>query len=790
MTEKDSPIIAQYKKLKTNYSDCILFFQIGEFYEIFADDAYVISKLLGLTLSYKTKQKVPMCGFPCAALEVYVYRIMSSGYKIALCQEIIIDKSITREVVRVFTQGTVVEENLLDPKSSNFILCYYEDGPNSSYVICDISIGQITIGTSFYNLETLLVTWDPVECFVDESIITKREWKSLSDWHDRFSFVSMTDLEKYYGFADDVYSLQSLSQFNGREILCIGVVIEYIKKTQKQAIRHLKFPRRNIYYDSIHMDPFTIANLEIFKTLQGNKADSLYELVRNTITGPGHRLLRARFQRPSTVTSVINDRLDGIEFFLKQNIPLHKYLLEFADIERIIARLGFKQSNLRDMLALMRSLGAAESIYKELSKYTISYEIDEAVQYLVEQEVLLRKMEAAFVHSDDASYEKGKFIKPGFYAEIDKLKASSKQIFDSISFIRARYAHDTGMANMQIKYIDDLGFIVEIPKSKALSMSYSFRMIQDLKKVMRYTTGELTLLSEELAEMTQKIRDYEHQIFAEFVELILSNQKSLTVIAESIGIIDVAYSMAQSAYKNNYVRPKIATERSFKVKQGKHIVLAQQVNNVIANDCWIDSKNTCLLMTGPNMSGKTTFLKQNAIIALLTHVGLFVPAESAEMSIIDAIFVRVGAHDNLAKGMSTFMVEMYELARICTKLTQRSFVVIDEIGRGTSADEGIGIACAVLEHLEEQKIRSIFATHYSILTSVMPELKQVTMEVDYNNERIFSYRVKDGQTEISYALFVGKMAGIPNHLLRRSAEWSLILTPSSIILGHDFKDMT
>lgn len=782
MSSEDSPIVAHYKVLKEKYLECILLFQIGEFYEMFDNDAYIVAKLLGLVISYKTKQKVPMCGFPKSSLEIYVHRVMSAGYKVAVCNEKVEDGRVQRDVVRVFTKGTLIEEDMLS-QSNNFILSVAGSPAEWTYAVCDVSTGEMYVGTVSLGLENLLMMWDPSECLLDKSVFGTKIWPQIIPWEDRFSFVDLANDANYLARAEDLYGKAILSSFTHNQAVCIGVLIEYITYAQKESIRHLRPPRRNNSSDIVNLDSFTVQNLEIFQTLQGDRAGSIYNLLRNTITGVGNRLLRRRFQEPSVIVDVINDRLDAIEYFIRMNIDLSQILKDFADIDRIIARIGFNRSNLRDLFGAIRSLQVACDLYDLLHEHNISYEVNNAVQCLNCHSDLLKSLLDVFIITEHTSLDQGGFVKRGYDYELDQMISAREKLINNLDLLRERYIVECGISQLQIKYVQSIGFFIEVAKSKATSITYSFKRIQDLTSSIRYTTDELETCSAEIIELNRNISNRERGIFTEFVEAILARRQSLTVISNSIAVIDLSYSMAKLAHENGYTRPEFVQENTLKIVQGRHIGLEKYRRKVVANDCLLTPGHGCMLMTGPNMSGKTTFLKQNAIIVLMAHVGLFVPAQKATMGIVDSIFVRVGAHDNLTKGMSTFMVEMYELAIIMNKSTNRSLVIIDEIGRGTSATEGMAIACAVLERLRDKEIRTIFATHYSNTAAVVTGLQEVQMAIELlpstkeqsgdedsgdSYELRFLYKIIPGRSEKSYALLVGKLAGVPKEVLDRA----------------------
>jgi len=769
VTKQNLRIVEHYQVLKEEYPDCILCFKIGEFYQMFENDALIVSKMIGLVISYKTNEKVPMCGFPKSTLEVYVYRIMLNGYKVAVCEEQKApDGKITREVTRVYTKGTMVEEDFLEGTSSNFILLYTEF-PEPSYSVTDISTGELYVGTGDISLGNLMYLWDPVECILDQRILGTKTWSALSQFHDRFSFFDMQEVDKYQALTRAVYDDSTLVDLNENEITCIGVTLNYIQYTQKAVTKHIKPPRRQCGH-VMRIPNFTITNVELFRTLDGKKTGSIYDILCKTVTGPGSRLFRQRLQAPSTQIDIIKDRLNTIEYFINNKIAGEKSdlfydLKAFADLERIVARINFNRVTLRDLHNAIASLKVVQKMLTYLPVEKLSYELTQSFDNMALGGDLLDILTSIVDLSDESTIESGTFIKAGYDAELDQLKEKRSWIMEQVGIINIDYQKLSKLSKVNIKSSEVLGFYVEVPKAKLPFLPYDLTPFQELAGSVRLRSQELENLSRCFTFVTYQIRQRGKYLFNEVVSLLMANRDVLTGICSGIAVVDLGYSMAQFAIQHEYCRPELCEDTTFEIKGGHNLILEKYKDDVKKNDC---SLTDPILLTGFNMSGKTTYLKQNAIIALMAHVGLYVPCVSARIGLIDALFVRIGGYDDMRNGKSTFMVEMDELGHMLNTCTTRSLVMIDEIGRGTAAKEGLEIAKAVLYYLRDHKIRSIFATHYTELAK-LPDIKKMRMKVD-GNSWSFLYEVEDGHMDRSYAVAIGKLAGVPSSILESSQE--------------------
>ena len=757
----------QYTVLKEEYPDCILCFKIGEFYQMFDNDALIVSKMIGLVISYKTNDKVPMCGFPKSTLEVYVYRIMLNGYKVAVCEEKKSpDARIIREVTRVYTKGTMVEEDFLEGTSSNFILLYTEF-PEPSYSVTDISTGELYVGTGDVSLGNLMYLWDPVECILDQRILGTKTWSALSQFHDRFSFFDMKEADKYQSITKSIYSTDTLVELNENEITCIGVTLNYIQYTQKTLIKHIKLPKRQCTH-VMRIPNFTIKNVELFCTLDGKKTGSIYDILCKTVTGPGSRLFRQRLQSPSTQIDMIKDRLDTIEYFINNNIANMKSelfydLKAFADLERIVARINFNRVTIRDLHNSISSLVIVKKILTYLPQENLSYELTQSFDNMALGSGLLDTLTGILDLSEESSVEQGTFIKSGYDEELDNLKQKRAWIMEEVDKMSMEYKKLSKLNKVNIKYSEILGFYLEVPKTKAQFLPYDLTPFQDMAGSIRLRNQELENLSNCLSLINYQIRQRGKYLFDEMVSLLMANRDLLAGICSGIAVLDLGYSMAQFAIQHEYCRPELLNDNTFEIKSGYNLILEKYKDDVKKNDCSLIAP---VLLTGFNMSGKTTYLKQNAIIALMAHVGLYVPCASAKIGIVDALFVRVGGYDDLRHGKSTFMVEMDELGHMLNTCTTKSLILIDEIGRGTEAKEGFNIAKSVMNYLLDHKIRSIFATHYTELAK-LPDIKKMRMKID-GNSWSFLYEIEDGHMDRSYAVAIGRLAGVPMSILENS----------------------
>ncbi len=793
MNIKSTPILAQYQDIKLNYPDCIVCFRLGDFYEIFYEEAEIVSAELGIALTSRANhdERVPMCGFPAHSSETYISRLVKNGHKVAICEQVQLpsersgNQPLKREVTRVITAGTLTEDSLLSGSCHNFLLSCSLDDKNAGYVICDISTGDMLANTvSLRTLVNAFEQWNPSEFLLPDSVVEHEIWNQLKPWHSKIHLVpdikfnhlrGKTELEKFY----KVGTLDSFGSFSNKELEASSVLLDYIQFTQKTTQSILK-PLIRIHDQNImEMDAFTRINLEIDKTLQGTQKGSLMHLLSQTVTAAGTRQLSLRLSTPSTSLSVLTERYDSVAFFVNNrdlHIEINTLLKSVSDIERSISRLSLNRAGPKDLLMIENSLKSAIALHSILVQYQLPKELNLAISHLTNLNFLQGQLQAAIIDDAPIKCNQGAFIKSGYSRKIDDLRMMKNSQEQVIERLQENYKQESNISMLKIKFRAGAGFYIEIPKSQIGKVPYSFHKEQELSNVIRFSTVQLREYSAQILDIGEKILTAEIEIFEFLSKLVLDNIEHLILVAKSIAVIDVSLSMAKLAIKHDYVQPELLqNDNKFTIEKGRHPIVEDMMfgtaNNFVFNDCILNDKK-CTLITGANMSGKSTYLKQNALIILMAQIGSFVPAKYAQIGIVDKLFVRVGASDNLTKGVSTFMVEMIEVATILHKASNHSFVVVDEVGRGTSVQEGYAIAKSVLEYLSNSKIRSLFATHYHELTQNNDEnIQCATMLVKFwQNDLMFLHKLVSGCAEASHAIEIGKLAGVPIEILHRAQE--------------------
>ncbi|QEK38321.1 DNA mismatch repair protein MutS [Candidatus Cytomitobacter primus] len=793
---KKTPLMKQYCDLKDNYNDCILFFRVGDFYEMFFEDAKRASHALNIALTAHGKNvDVPMCGIPYHASDAYIGKLIDKGHKIALCEqtESVYDRTdkkapLKREVVRVITAGTLTESSMLDPKSYNFLLCCspMKNGL-ISYSIVDLSIGDFFVdSTPMNDLNNVFSKWNPRECLVPESILNHDDlWRSINDWHTKIQLVpdvkydlnqNRLNLKKIYKIAH----LESFGSISDLEVRASGFLAQYLMYTQKSENIELKPIVKINDSHLMHLDKFTRDNLEITRTLQGNITGTLFDTLDNTVTAGGARLLKFRLTSPLKDLDLIKNRLNSIEFFIDNSIMIQeikKYLALCDDLDRALGRVILDRSCPADCIKIANSLVAARNIYNLIIGFDLPTEIKDGIDALGYNETIIQKIKATIVECPPLKINEGDFIKDGYSGSLDELRNIKSVCDDKVKEMQDVYKQETEIPTLRIKYNNVLGYCVEIPNSQKKKMLYSFIEKQSLSTITRYSNSHLQEISARMLNAKALAVEKEVQIFNDLVDFIKSVKKSILYVAKVIAIIDVNVALANKSIINKYCKPTIDNGNNFNISNGRNPIvenILQKHNETFtANDCQLIDKK-CLLMTGPNMAGKSTYLRQNALIALMAQAGCYVAADSMNFGMIDGIFVRIGASDNLANGMSTFMMEMVEVACILNNATENSLIIVDEVGRGTSAQEGKAIALAIMEHISIRKIRSLFATHYHELVKLSEHDQNIfcmTMSIsEKDGNLLFMHKIKSGFTDQSFAISVCKMAGIPNSVIERSRK--------------------
>jgi DNA mismatch repair protein MutS len=794
-----TPMMQQYLSIKAAHQDCLLFYRMGDFYELFFDDAIKASQILDIALTKRGKhieQDIPMCGVPYHASDYYLPKLIKAGHKVAICEQLETPEQakkrgykevVKRAVVRIITPGTLTEENLLESTSSNFLVSIVQQEGKIAIAWLDISTRAFYVSRTLpTTLSADLARINPSEILISDKLLSDTEFSAnLLEWRGKItshvsSFFESSKNELKLKSFYNVASLEAFGNFSKSEVAAAGSIIEYISITQKGNVPPLPAPAQLNADNYLIIDTATRRNLELTKTQQGAKAGSLLSIIDKTITSAGARLLCEYLSSPLIDSVTINARLSVIDFFVhyeELRKTIRVILKNAPDLERALSRLLLGRGGPKDFLIIKQALSAAMLISEILTRHP-KHPFTDIDANLAKCADLVRVIEEMIKDEVGVYARDGGFIKAGFHPKIDELynlKTNGKEKLDAL---RDLYRQQTGVANLKIEYNNVIGYFIEVNSQHAAKLSAEqFTHRQSLATVARYSTLELKTLETSLASASEEILQLELQLYAELASLIANNAVSITMIAQILATIDVSSSLATLAIERQYSRPIVDNSFAFEVKGGRHPVVEAGLDShsFIANDCNLNNNQRIWLITGPNMAGKSTFLRQNALIALLAHIGSYVPASYAHIGIVDRIFSRVGAADDLASGRSTFMVEMIETATILNQATAKSFVILDEIGRGTATYDGLSIAWSCLEYIHNNiKARTLFATHYHELTSLSNKLlglKCYTSKVqEWENKVIFLHQIIEGVANRSYGIQVAKLAGLPEPVIQKAQQ--------------------
>ena len=793
-----SPMMQHYLATKKQYNDCILFYRLGDFYEMFFDDAITVSKELELTLTGKDcgqEERAPMCGVPFHAAETYINRLVSNGHKVAICEQMEDPKLakgiVKREVIKVVTPGTNLNAQALDETKNNYLFCIYYQGDVIGVSICDFSTGDYFV-TELKSENELI---DEINKFVPSEIIVNEYFAmsgiDLTAVNEKLN-ISMSTLENWY-FDEDSSIKKLLSHFKisaldglgvkdyPTGIIAAGALLTYLYETQKSDMSHIITLTPYTTGKYMLIDSSSRRNLELVETLrEKQKRGSLIWVLDKTKTAMGARTLRSYLEQPLIDKKKIEARLDMVEE-LKNNMicreELREYLNPIYDLERLISRVVYQTANPRDLIAFRSSLEmlpAIKTLLQDLSSPLVR-ELDEQLDPLTDICTLITE---SIEDEPPISIREGGMIKTGYDEQVDHLRNAKTEGKTWLAKIEEEEREKTGIKNLRIKYNKVFGYYLEVTNSyKDLVPEYYTRK-QTLTNAERYITPELKELEETILGAEDKLTALEYEIFCKVRNQIAEQVVRIQHTAKAIAGLDVFASLALVAEQNNYVRPKMNEKGILEIKSGRHPVVEKMITNdmFIENDTYLDNKNNRIaIITGPNMAGKSTYMRQNALIVLMAQVGSFVPAQSANIGIVDRIFTRVGASDDLASGQSTFMVEMNEVANILRNATSSSLLILDEIGRGTSTIDGLSIAWAVVEYISNPKIlgaKTLFATHYHELTELEGKLSNVNNYCiavkEKGDDIVFLRKIVSGGADRSYGIQVAKLAGVPDPVIERA----------------------
>ncbi len=824
LAQGHTPMMAQYLNLKSQYPDTLLFYRMGDFYEMFFEDAVQASQTLNITLTKRGKTdgtNIPMCGIPFHSYEPYLAKLIRVGFRVAICEQNETPAQakaraklegkpaskvlVHRDVVRVVTQGTLTEDNLLDARENNYIAALSEmpvqNGSQYGLSWIEMSTGDFYVETlTAQSILPALERITPRELLIADKMVQNENLFDIFAPYQSIitplsnSLYDSQNAQKRLETIFGVGTLDSFGAFSRAEISAAGTVLDYIERTQKGKIPHLKHPSQSHTNDIMEIDAATRRNLELTKTLNGERKGSLLHIIDKTITSGGARLLQKRLSTPQTNLTILFQRQNEIEFFI-QNTNYHTTLLEnlkkIPDIERCVARLSVDRAGPRDLGSIRDGLRETETILAVLLQAK-----DDAITDIIgtlKQSNSLKQLSDTLqkaLKTDLPFLERdGGFIQNGFDARLDELRTLRDNSKQHIAALQSKYREMTGIDTLKVTYNNVLGYFIDVTARHADKLMVKigdekqddnpFIHRQTLANNVRFTTPELSELERDLSSAADKALAIEQNIFSDLVQKINALSENVSLIASGLSALDVACAMTTLALENKYTKPILDTSLIFDIQGGRHPVveatLQKDAKSFIPNDCNLSDEQRLWLLTGPNMAGKSTFLRQNALIVILAQIGSYVPASHAHIGVVDRLFSRVGAADDLARGQSTFMVEMVETAIILNQATERSLVILDEIGRGTATFDGLSIAWACVEQLHGvNQSRALFATHYHELTSLQSTLKNLTcysLQVkEWEGDIIFTHNVVSGTADKSYGIHVAKLAGLPEAVVSRAKD--------------------
>ncbi len=785
-----TPMMAQYREIKSKYSDCIVMFRLGDFYEMFFEDAILASKILQITLTARNKGgdgKAPMCGIPYHAIDNYLSKLTRAGKKVAICDQITEPNGKTlveREVTRVVTPGTTFDENILQQKANNYVACVFGSDDKFALAYADITTGDFktTELNGIKELEAELARINPAECIYERNWLEENgEVKKI---FERLRQIFVFPFDYYKDPEESLkkhFEINSLSVFGLENkklaIASSSMLLEYLKETQKTDLKHVQKISFYAISEFMPLDESCIRNLEFFFTnREGEREGSLIWVLDQTMTNMGGRMCRNWLLHPLLNVAAICERLDKIEIFVKDSNflrDLRDKLGNIHDIERLLSRLSLGTGNARDLVALKISLNVLPEIKKLIGEKEKLSDINENI---FEFEELKNLIENAIIEEAPLSVRDGGMIKKGFNQELDELLSISLEGKTFLKNLQEKEIERTGINSLKVRFNKVFGYYLEISNANLKSVPEDYIRKQTLVNAERFITPELKEYEEKILNAEEKIKNLEYELFYQVRIEVVKQLRELQKTAQSIAILDVVSNFAFIAVKNNYCKPEISDNDEIEILNGRHPVIEQigVSKDFVPNDCVFTKERKFSLITGPNMGGKSTYLRQNALIILMAQIGCFVPAERAKISIVDKIFTRVGASDNLVRGQSTFMVEMQEASYILNNATEKSLIILDEIGRGTSTYDGVSIAWAIMEFIHDNiKAKTLFATHYHELIELAEKLEScanLSAAVRENEKEgvVFLYKIVEGGVDKSYGIEVAKLAGLPKEVLTRA----------------------
>ncbi|MCX8166262.1 MAG: DNA mismatch repair protein MutS [Candidatus Micrarchaeota archaeon] len=789
-----TPAVLQYLKIKKKHNDCLVLFRMGDFYEAFFDDAKTLAQDLNIVLTSKGKgeKKVPLAGIPYHSVYNYLKKLIEKGRKIAICEQLEDAKFakglIKRDVVRIITPGTLIEENLLST-SNNYLLSVSKPDKTKaiSYGMADISTGELFFFSN-YALDEILDKFLPSEVILDNNDISILE--SLKKRGLFYTVVENAELNSAKGFLKEFFEVSDLSCFgiSDNEIIPIANLIKYIAENLKLSKSHFCTVKRINFDEYLEIDSNTATNLELVKSMRdGSENNTLFSVLNYTSTVMGKRLLKFWLTKPLRKIDKINNRLDLVEkFYFNSKLLsyIHDQLKEISDIERVLTRIKLRNTSKKDLLSLRNSLEHSLEIVNSLK--ADSYEVFERIfvknpEFLTQETMLsvenylsniLSLMNELSLAIDD-TFDESILIKQGYSKELDELKSLRSNLNSWLLDYEERERKRTGIKSLKVKYNSVFGFFIEVSKANLDKVPRDYIRKQTQVSSERFITDELHKKEIEILNLDERIANLEKELFEQVLKKIDESYNNLFYLSRAISYLDCIHSLAMVAQRNDYVKPIMHESFDLEIKELRHPVMEKVLTYFIPNDILMNEKERLLVITGPNMAGKSTIMRMTALAIVMAHLGSFVPAKKAKIPIVDKIFSRIGARDDIVSGQSTFMLEMLETAFILNNATERSFIILDEIGRGTSTYDGISLAYAIAEYIAKHiKAKTMFATHYHQLNELELNLDNVVnyyVEVKEENQKIiFTYRFLRGKIDKSYGIHVAKLAGLPDNVIKKA----------------------
>ena len=805
-----TPMMQQYMETKKQYQDCILFYRLGDFYEMFFEDALTASKELEITLTGKScglEERAPMCGIPYHAVEGYLTRLVNKGYKVAICEQMEDPKLakglVKRDVIRIVTPGTNLNVQSLEASKNNFLMCITYLPAKIGISVADVTTGDyyLTEVEDLKKLNDELMKYEPSEIICNEAFLVSGF--DVGNLKEKYR-ISVNALEPHF-FDDEGCKRVLLRHFKVNTLIGLGIeefpvgmiaagaLLQYLYETQKTELTHFTHIYPYLTNKYMLLDSSTRRNLELSETLRDKqKRGSLLWVLDKTKTAMGGRLLRSMLEQPLIEKAEMERRLDAIEELNRDSVSrdeLREYLNPIYDLERLLSKVTYKTANPRDFIAFRNSLEMLPAI-KTVLKGFEKAELTEIERDMDSLQDIYELIVAAIEEEPPISIREGGIIKDGFDETIDMLRSAKKDGKQWLAELEEADRERTGIKNLKIKYNKVFGYYFEVTNSYKDLVPEDYIRKQTLANAERYTTPRLKELEDTILNAEDKLTTLEYDLFCKIRESIAMELERIQRTAKAIARLDVYASLSLVAERNHYVRPKLNEKGIIDIKDGRHPVVEQMIQNdlFIANDTFLDNGSHCIsIITGPNMAGKSTYMRQTALIVLMAQVGCFVPAKSANIGIVDRIFTRVGASDDLASGQSTFMVEMNEVANILRNATSNSLLILDEIGRGTSTFDGLSIAWAVIEHISNRKLlgaKTLFATHYHELTELEGKMHNVNNYCiavrECGDDIVFLRKIIKGGADRSYGIQVAKLAGVPDMVIDRAKEIVEQLTDNDI----------